>query len=260
LAVALAAAGAAATAQDFDFKGVSSSKVKSLKEKTSRMARFAPANFLFKSSGKAFACPFDEDVPADIQKQIKEDMAFIGTVKGSAASQLHQKIFGAIDGPSYQKFFGTRVKAIGMDDCGSSNAVACVIPYASPSKMWLTQNYIKFSHPQIARLMVVFHESRHTETANGFWSHARCPVPFVDASGKPITSIWTGSSLAGEPACDATPFGSYGSSMIMLKNIQKFCTNCTDKVKMDAGIYADDQYKRITDAKAALQIKNDLYK
>ena len=48
--------------------------------------------------------------------------------------------------------------------------------------------------------------------------------------------------------------------MIMLKNIQKFCTNCTDKVKADAGIYADDQFLRVTDAQASQQqIKTDLY-
>jgi hypothetical protein len=74
-----------------------------------------------------------------------------------------------------------------------------------------------------------------------------------------VKSIWTGETLAGEPACDITPFGSYGSSMIMLKNVQKFCTNCTDKVKMDAGLYADDQFKRLIDANAIAQVKKDLY-
>jgi cyclophilin family peptidyl-prolyl cis-trans isomerase len=53
--------------------------------------------------------------------------------------------------------------------------------------------------------------------------------------------------------------GSYGSSMIMLKNISKYCTNCSDKVKLDAGIYADDQFKRIIDEKAIQDIMSDLY-
>ena len=68
--------------------------------------------------------------------------------------------------------------------------------------------------------------------------------------------VW---SLAGEPACDSTPFGSYGSSTILLKNVQKFCKSCTEKVKMDAGMYADDQLKRVTDAQAKESIKRDLY-
>lgn len=202
---------------------------------------------------------FDGDVPADIKAQMLADLQFVGTIQGNTASGLHQQIFGNVDGPTYSKFFSDRVKAVGMNDCGDPKAVACVIPFYDSTKIWLTQNYIKFSHPQIARLMVVFHESRHTEDQNGNWPHATCPDPFVDTNGNEIKSIWTGASLANEPACDTTPFGSYGSSMIMLKNVQKFCTNCTDKVKMDAGLYADDQFKRVIDPTAIQQITQDLY-
>ncbi|MDD5657114.1 MAG: hypothetical protein PHF00_07655 [Elusimicrobia bacterium] len=202
---------------------------------------------------------FDDDVPADIQKQMRDDLAFIGGLKGNGASGLHKEIFGQVDGPTYARFFETRVTAIGMSECGGGNAVACVMPFFNSSKMWLTQNFIKFSHPQIARLMIVFHESRHTEDANGNWSHARCPKPFLGKDGQEIKSIWTGAALAGEPACDKTPLGSYGSSMIMLKNVQKFCASCTEKVRMDAGLYADDQFKRIIDAKARQEMLKDLY-
>ena len=207
-------------------------------------------------SGKRVA--FDPDVPADIQKQMRDDMAFIETIKGGAGTPLHQKIFGAVDGAAYVRFFNSRVTGIGMDDCGNEKAVACVIPHRNPSKMWLTRNFIKFDHPQISRMMVVFHEARHTETRNGNWPHAACPAPFLDAGGKEMVSIWTGAALAGEPACDVTPLGSYGSSTIMLKNVQKFCANCTDKVKMDAGLYADDQMGRITDAAAEREMRSDL--
>ncbi len=200
---------------------------------------------------------FDKDVPADIQAQMRADLAFIKGITGEAASALHRKIFGKVDGADYTKFFETRVSAIGMSSCGGGNAVACVIPFRDPSKMWLTQNFIRFSHPQVSRMMVVFHESRHTESQNGNWSHATCPTPFRDANGKDMKSIWTGATLAGEPACDETPLGSYGSSTIMLKNIAKFCTNCTDKVKMDAGLYADDQMGRIIDADAKQEMKDD---
>lgn len=203
---------------------------------------------------------FDSDVPADIQAQMRADMAFMGTIKGSGATPLHRKIFGAVDGAAYLKFFNTRVSAIGMDDCGSAKAVACVIPFQDPSKMWLTQNFIKFDHPQISRMMIVFHEARHTESRNGNWAHATCPTPFLDANGKDMVSIWTGATLAGEPACDVTPLGSYGSSTILLKNVQKYCSNCTDKVKMDAGLYADDQLGRITDDGAKQEMLADFEK
>jgi len=207
----------------------------------------------------SYAYKFDSDVPADIQKQMIEDLSFINSIEGTDNSSLHQQIFGKVSGPVYTTFFEQRVTGIGMHSCGGGKAVACVIPMYSSSKMWLTENFVKFSHPQVSRMMVVFHEARHTEVKNRNFPHATCPVPFKDADGQDMKSIWTGATLAGEPACDKTPFGSYGSSLIMLKNIQKFCLNCTDKVKMDAGLYADDQFKRIIDQNAIQAIKKDLY-
>ena len=221
-------------------------------------AAAAAQRFAFLKQSRGYT--FDTDVPADIQAQMREDLAFINGVQGGSATPLHRQIFGAVDGAAYTQFFESRVSAIGMDGCGDGNAVACVIPFKNPSRMWLTQNFIKFSHPQIARLMVVFHEARHTEIRHFFWGHATCPDPFLDADGREMKSIWTGASLAGEPACDRTPFGSYGSSAIMLKNIQKFCANCTDKVRMDAGLYADDQLGRIIDAGARRQMEDDFSK
>ena len=203
---------------------------------------------------------FDEDVPADIQKQMNADLAFIQSIAGNGATPFHQKIFGKVNGPDYIKFFNDRVTGIGMNGCGNGNAVACVIPMMDPSKMWLTQNFVKFKHPQVSRMMVVFHEARHTETDNDNWPHATCPTPFLDAAGKDMVSIWTGAKLAGEPACDVTPYGSYGSSTIMLRNIQKFCTNCQPLVKDAADLYAADQMGRITDPDAKRQMQEDFAK
>jgi hypothetical protein len=205
----------------------------------------------------AQAYTFDNDVPQAVRNQITNDMAFIKTIQGSSATPLHQQIFGKVDGATYVKFFESRVQGVGMNDCGGGKAVACVIPFMDSSHIWLTHNYTDFDHPQIAKMMVVFHESRHTEDDNGNWSHATCPTPFLDSQGHEMKSIWTGATLAGEPACDITPLGSYGSSTIMLKNVQKFCSNCTDKVKMDAGIYSDDQLGRITGASAKAQMQKD---
>jgi hypothetical protein len=201
----------------------------------------------------------DSDVPPAVAQQLADDLVFIGTIQADLASALHTQIFGKVDGPTYLGFFNSRVKHVGLSDCGSPKAVACVNTL-QPTKMWLTQNFIQFDHPQIARMMVVFHESRHTEWLHGSWPHANSPSPFLDAGGQPITSSWTGADLAGEPACDTTALGSYGSSLIMLKNISKYCKNCGDKVMMDAGIYSDDQFKRITGQSAHDQIEQDLYR
>jgi hypothetical protein len=208
-------------------------------------------------TASAFAYTFDDDVPPAVKNQIINDMAFMKTIQGDTATPFHKQIFGTVDGPTYVNWFEKRVTAVGMNDCGGGKAVACVIPFFDPSKIWLTQNYVRFDHPQIAKMMVVFHEARHTESENDNWGHATCPTPFIGDDGKEVKSIWTGATLAGEPACDVTPFGSYGSSTILLKNVSKLCKNCTDKVKMDAGIYADDQLKRITDADAKQQMIRD---
>jgi hypothetical protein len=191
------------------------------------------------------ALNFDASVPANIKSQMTDDLAFMSTLQGSAQSPYHKQIFGNLSGASYKTFFESRIQTVGMNACGGGMAVACVIPFSNPNKMWLTQNFVKFSHPQIARLMVVYHESRHSETKNDNWPHDDCPTPFLDAQGKDMASIWTGAKLEGQPACDSTPFGSYGSSTILLKNVAKYCTNCTDKVKMDADMYATDQLGRI---------------
>ena len=193
----------------------------------------------------AHALSYDSDVPKAIQDQMVGDLAFINQVTGSGQTAFHKQIFAGVDGNLYKTFFETRITAVGLDSCGGGAAVACVQPMFDPHKMWLTENFIKFSHPQVARLMVVYHESRHSETKNGNWMHDTCPRPFLDANGKDMQSIWTGAKLEGQPACDSTYLGSYGSSTVMLKNISKFCSNCSDKVKMDADIYAMDQLNRI---------------
>ncbi len=214
----------------------------------------------FKFRPKSVGWVFDDNVPQNIKDQMLNDLAFMAGIQGNGATPLHSEIFGKVDGAGYKNWFESRVTGIGMNSCGGGKAVACVIPFMDPSKMWLTQNFVKFSHPQVSRMMVVYHEARHTESQNGNWGHATCPTPFLDKDGNEMKSIWTGATLAGEPACDETPMGSYGSSTILLKNISKFCTNCTDKVKMDAGLYADDQFGRIIDEGAKQQMINDLYK
>jgi hypothetical protein len=200
---------------------------------------------------------FDRDVEAPLKAQMLQDLAFIGGVQSTKTTPLHQKVFGKVDGPTYAKWFGTRIFSIGKNNCGSGNAVACVIPYYDNNKMWVTKNYTQFDHPQIARVSVIYHEARHSESQNGNWSHATCPTPFRDANGNDIKSIWTGALLAGQPACDVTPFGSYGSQTILLKNIALNCANCNSKVKADADIFANDQLGRIIDAKSKAMMKAD---
>ncbi len=208
-------------------------------------------------SGAAYA--FDSDVPPAINRQFVGDMVFAGSIKGMGVSKLHAGIFGRVDGAVYTGFFESRIKSIGMDNCGGGPASLACVKAVVPAKMWLTRNYVKFSMPQILRIEIMFHESRHTESDNDNWHHARCPTPFRDENGNDIRGILSGALMEGLYACDTTPYGSYGISLIMLKNIQKFCSNCTSKVRMDAGIYADDDLKRIINPVAVRAIREDLY-
>ena len=214
-----------------------------------RVALYLSVILLLTTSIAQATLKFDADVQPDLKNQILNDFAFIQSIRSSKSTPLHQKIFGEVDGPTYFQWFNKRVFSVGLNDCGNPNAVACVIS-SIPNKIWMTNNYIKFSHPQIARLSVIYHEARHTEASNGNWSHATCPTPFKNAQGQDIHSIWTGALLAGQPACDITAFGSYGSATIFLKNIGKNCSTCTDKIKADADLYGTDQLGRVIDPSA----------
>ena len=70
-----------------------------------------------------------------------------------------------------------------------------------------------------------------------------------------ITSV----TLAGESACDDGVTGAYGSSVILLENIALHCGSCSEKMKMDAKLYGDDQMKRLTNPTALAEIRKDLY-
>lgn len=202
---------------------------------------------LFMTAHSYAALQFDPNVQPELKAQILDDFAFVQSIRSMNASPLHRQVFGEVDGTNYFNWFNKRVFNVGLDSCGSPSAVACVI-VMYPNKIWMTQNYTRFSHPQIARLSVIYHEARHTEGENGNWSHANCPVPFKDSQGRDVRSIWTGTLLEGHPACDQTPFGSYGSATIFLKNVSKYCSNCSQKVKADADLYGTDQLDRIIDA------------
>jgi hypothetical protein len=200
---------------------------------------------------------FDADVEPALRQQMLGDLGFIAQVKGSRTTPLHQQVFGKLEGANYSKWFDSRIFSIGKNACGGGNAVACVIPFYDSNKMWVTKNYTQFSHPQISRVSVIFHEARHSERQNGNWSHANCPTPFKDAAGNDVRSIWTGALLQGQAACDVTPFGSYGSATILLKNIALNCENCNSKVRADADLYANDQLGRVIDPKAKAAMKAD---
>jgi len=210
-------------------------------------------------TSSAHAFTVDPNVPPEVAQQLQDDVQFVLTLSGTTVSPLHQEIFGAMSGPGYKTWFDTRITSVSKSSCGGGAAVACVSPWTDSHHMMITDNYIRFSHPQIARLMVIYHEARHSEDEHGNWMHATCPVPFLDENGKDMKSIWTGAMLEGEDACEDNAYGAYASSSILMKNLSKYCSSCNEKVRMDSGIYADNQINRITNAEAKAQMKQDVF-
>jgi hypothetical protein len=208
----------------------------------------------------AFALQFDANVPKTVQDQMGQDLAFINQVSGSGSTPLHSQIFKSVSGAAYKQYLEARVKSVGIDDCGGGGAVACVIPMLNTSKMWLSPNYAGYDMPMMDRLHIIYHEARHTEAANGFWSHDNCPVPFLDENGQDIRGSKSGLKLEGLAACDSTALGSYGSATIFSKNISKYCTNCSDKIKMDGQMVVDEMLLRIYIPKIKQQMKDDFEK
>lgn len=204
---------------------------------------------------------YDDDVPAALHDQLVQDLGVIASLQGNGESANYKAIFGGtqLDGQSLMSFFEKRITGFGMDACGGGPAVAaCVQPGLDDHKMWITPNYIRFSAPQIYRLSVVFHESRHTESQHGNWPHVICPTPYLDDNGNDIKGILSGSLMAGLPACDTTITGAYGLQATVLKNVELFCTTCTDKLKQDAQLFGDDTINRIDVLSQRAKLKKDL--
>lgn len=201
-------------------------------------------------NASAVVLQFDSNVSSKLREQVNADFQLMESTTGSRESPIHREIFGTINGASYVKWFESRVKYFGYTSCGGGGAVACVKPQYL-NKIWVTGNYTGISHPQIARLMTLYHEARHTEADNDNWPHAKCPRNF------PYRSIWTGKKLAGNYACDSTVYGSYASASVLLNNISRYCENCNEKVKQDAKLYSDDQVKRVVDKASIDRLKAD---
>lgn len=213
------------------------------------------------SSLNAKAAPsFSQNISPEIQQQITQDIEAVKAINGGTSSALYKEIFANrnLNGSDLLAFFNKRISNFDKNDCGGGPAVAaCVIAWISPDTMWITPSYEKFSMPQIFRISVLFHESRHTEDDHQNWSHARCPVPFLDDNGKDIVGIFSGAKMEGALACDETPLGAYGMQAVLLKNVEKYCTSCNEKTTMDAQLFGDDTINRMSSLPARQQLKND---
>jgi hypothetical protein len=192
-----------------------------------------------------FGIHFDPKIPPELRALVNSDLSFVRSIRGSGASNLHRQVFGAVNGQDYISFFAARVKKLNVgDDCRTY--VTSYVSGKDRAAMQICGGYLQ--EAQIGRIDTIFHEARHAapEAANGYWRHTACPTPFY------------AKYLEGMPACDASPVGSYGIARIMLKNIEKYCVNCTDKSRLDAALYSDDDIQRIIDKPSRRLLADDL--
>jgi hypothetical protein len=218
---------------------------------------------VFSSATASAGLDFSKQVPENIKTQMTQDLGLVDKLEGGKTSSNYIKIFSKdkLIGTELTKFFTKRVHSVDMSDCGGGDGVgACVNPNIDSNKMFLTKNYVSFSIPQIYRISLVFHESRHTENENSNWFHENCPVPYLDENGHDIVGIISGTKMEGRPACDDQNLGAYGLQATLLKNVANACTNCTEKILTDAKIFGDDTVNRISNLAARKQLKDDLEK
>lgn len=201
---------------------------------------------------------FFSSVPDELKTKITTDLKLVQEVQGSDGTPLYRQIFGnKLDGQNLSRFFAERIFTFDMSDCGGGKGVAACAN--SAHTMWITQNYVTYDIPQIYRISLIFHESRHTEAEHQDWKHVNCPVPFRDSAGQDVKGIITGTIFAGLLACDDVAMGAYGLQAVLLKNIELFCTNCTEKMKLDGKIFGNDTIKRIMDPRSSEQLRNDVH-
>ena len=209
------------------------------------------------------AIKFKSAVPETIKAQMLKDLELTESFEGTATSKLYLNIFGAsiLEGTGLNQFFEQRIKEVDMDDCGGGNSVAaCVQTFVAPNTMFLSENFVKNDFPQVYRISIVFHEARHTEITNGGWPHKVCPTPYLDEQGRDIVGKISGMKMEGHDACDDIAMGAYGMQAVLLKSIQNACTNCSEKIMMDAEIFGDDTLLRIHDLGVRKLMRSDLEK
>lgn len=178
----------------------------------------------------------------------KVDVDHLTLLQIKAKTPLFERFFGATGSQGILNYISSLVKNLSWLE----NPPEGVIAAASDGIMFLTEGYIDSSMPQIGRWGVLIHESRHL--VGGGWPHTWCPSPYYFVLGLSSYRIPELDQLS-VAACDESEMGAYGIQYTFLRAVAESCSNCTDKVIMDARFFSDiDGMIRISNAKAALRL------
>ena len=194
-----------------------------------------------------------------VQAQVKEDLAFLGSIKSNHSSPFHVQFLGQVNGEDYLRWVNQRI--YNYQYHAAKGGDQTTFAYYKPGgayMLYVTENYFKYSLPQIFRLSLIIHEARHAENIDGAWPHATCPIPFVDSNKNDVIGYFTHAKMEGTSACDDQIGGSYSLAAIFLLNIAQNANNVTEKVKLDAKIFGEDTLKRVIPVQSQIKIKKDL--
>jgi len=169
--------------------------------------------------------------PQNVQELFNLDHHFLTSLQGSQGSDLHQLLFhGPVNGVVYTKYLDQRITQAQIGDCNSAQAFACWRS-DSPHTMIYPQASLASNPPQMMRIMVLAHEAKHAEPDQDHFAHVNCSAAVLYNLGVLVP-------IVGTHNCDNDLKGAYGTSLVLLKNIENFCANCTDKIKQDADLYS----------------------
>lgn len=178
----------------------------------------------------------------------QKDLDLISYLKFTATAPLFQRFFQPSNAIGLQNFIEKRVHKISWEP----NAPEGVTAAANGNGiLFLTREYAD-NYPQIARISVIIHEAKHLEPET--WDHQWCRQPYLFQLDQLLYRIPELNQVSVK-ACDRTELGAYGIQYTFLRAIAESCSNCTDKIKMDARLYSvPDGLIRIDDARAAARL------
>ncbi len=167
----------------------------------------------------------------------------IEEIQLSQVTPHHREIFGSENsGQAYLKLFN-ELKSISLGVGGSY--AAAYVEGRSPNEMKIV-NAIN-SMEAMDLISILIHEANHLGDSFTSSRHVQCPKYGVDR--QPLLGYHSGVELQGKPACDSSRYSSYAMSATAMKNIFKYCTNCSEQDKQRAGFLANEMLKRIIDKK-----------
>ena len=192
----------------------------------------------------------------DITAKILNDLRSLLSIQGSTATPLHKKFFGdgPLDGLSYLAYV-MRVHDIFEYDASMVSSAPFL--QAGIDRIYFGKSYFYSSFPLVVRLSALIHEAVHNDTSE---ADQLCPVPFLDEKGRDKITLYGKVKLEGLPACADKYDGPYGRQVVMLKNIEKYCESCDEKMRLEAGRFANELLERFISMEAKKALIDDFSK